>query len=286
MTNIEKYYNKFHEEHRLTTRHGQVEFRTTLHYIEEAIRWLSDAERRIETDYDWKSVKNRADRVGLGLSTSPLKIADIGAGTGRYSVELCHRGYDVTAVELVKHNLEILRAKHENIKTWQGDARNLSFLDDKSFDITLLFGPLYHLHGDEEKLKALTEARRITKKGGIILVAYVMNEYSVISYCFKEHKWSEVAAKGGLSPDFHTICKEEDLYDYVRLEDIDRLNKAAGLERIKIISADGAADYMRRELNEMSPEEFEAFCAFQLANCERPELVGAGSHCVDILKNV
>ena len=286
MTNIEKYYNKFHEEHRLTTRHGQVEFRTTLHYIEEAIRWLNDAERRIETDYDWKSVKNRADRVGLGLSTSPLKIADIGAGTGRYSVELCHRGYDVTAVELVKHNLEILRAKHENIKTWQGDARNLSFLDDKSFDITLLFGPLYHLHGDEEKLKALTEARRITKKGGIILVAYVMNEYSVISYCFKEHKWSEVAAKGGLSPDFHTICKEEDLYDYVRLEDIDRLNKAAGLERIKIISADGAADYMRRELNEMSEEEFEAFCSFQLAIAERPELVGAGSHCVDILKNV
>lgn len=286
MTNIEKYYNKFHEEHRLTTRHGQVEFRTTLHYIEEAIRWLSDAERRIETDYDWKSVKNRADRVGLGLSTSPLKIADIGAGTGRYSVELCHRGYDVTAVELVKHNLEILRAKHENIKTWQGDARNLSFLDDKSFDITLLFGPLYHLHGDEEKLKALTEARRITKKGGIILVAYVMNEYSVISYCFKEHKWSEVAEKGGLSPDFHTICTEEDLYDYVRLEDIDRLNKAAGLERIKIISADGAADYMRRELNEMSPGEFEAFCSFQLAIAERPELVGAGSHCVDILKNV
>ena len=286
MTNIEKYYNKFHEEHRLTTRHGQVEFRTTLHYIEEAIRWLSDAERRIETDYDWKSVKNRADRVGLGLSTSPLKIADIGAGTGRYSVELCHRGYDVTAVELVKHNLEILRAKHENIKTWQGDARNLSFLDDKSFDITLLFGPLYHLHGDEEKLKALTEARRITKKGGIILVAYVMNEYSVISYCFKEHKWSEVAEKGGLSPDFHTICTEEDLYDYVRLEDINRLNKAAGLERIKIISADGAADYMRRELNEMSPEEFEAFCSFQLAIAERPELVGAGSHCVDILKNV
>ena len=286
MTNIEKYYNKFHEEHRLTTRHGQVEFRTTLHYIEEATRWLSDAERRIENTTDNGS-QNVVSIRPSGYSTSgALKIADIGAGTGRYSVELCHRGYDVTAVELVKHNLEILRAKHENIKTWQGDARNLSFLDDKSFDITLLFGPLYHLHGDEEKLKALTEARRITKKGGIILVAYVMNEYSVISYCFKEHKWSEVAAKGGLSPDFHTICTEEDLYDYVRLEDIDRLNKAAGLERIKIISADGAADYMRRELNEMSPEEFEAFCAFQLANCERPELVGAGSHCVDILKNV
>ncbi len=253
MADLNKYYNKFHEEHRLTTRHGQVEFRTTMHFIEE-------------------------------FCPPSAKIADIGAGTGRYSVELCHRGYDVTAVELVKHNLEILRAKHENIKTWQGDARDLHFLDDETFDVTLLFGPLYHLHGDEQKLKALNEAKRITRKGGIILVAYVMNEYSVISYCFKEHKWKEVAEKGGLSEDFHTICTEEDLYDYVRIEDINRLNAAAGLERIKLISADGAADYMRRELNEMSEEEFEAFCNFQLAIAERAELVGAGSHCVDILR--
>ena len=284
MTNIEKYYNKFHEEHRLTTRHGQVEFRTTLHYIEEAIRWLSVRKANVSKPPYEPSSDVVSIRPSGYSTTGGLKIADIGAGTGRYSVELCHQGYDVTAVELVKHNLEILRAKHENIKTWQGDARDLHFLEDESFDLTLLFGPLYHLHGDEEKLKALGEAKRITKKGGIILVAYVMNEYSVISYCFKEHKWSEVAAKGGLSPDFHTLCKEDELYDYVRLEDIERLSKAAGLERIKTISADGPADYMRRELNEMSEEEFEAFCAFQLANCERPELLGAGSHCVDILR--
>ncbi len=262
MADLEKYYNKFHEEHRLETRHGQVEFRTTMHYIEEMVVSI-------------QSLRNHS---------TTIKIADIGAGTGRYSVEFCHRGYDVTAVELVKHNLEILRAKHENIKTWQGDARNLHFLEDETFDITLLFGPLYHLHGDEQKLKALEEARRITKKSGIILVAYVMNEYSVISYCFKEHKWSEVAAKGGLDSSFHTICNEDELYDYVRLEDINRLNAAAGLERIKLISADGAADYMRRELNEMSEEEFNAFCNFQLAICERADLLGAGSHCVDILK--
>lgn len=263
MTNLEKYYNKFHEENRLTTRHGTVEFLTTMHFIEEVVSAVPEP---VE-----------------GPST-PIKIADIGAGTGRYSVELCHRGYDVTAVELVPHNLEILRGKHENIKTWQGDARNLHFLEDETFDITLLFGPLYHLHGDEEKLKALSEARRITKKGGYILVAYVMNDYSIIQYCFKDHHWKEVADKGGLTKDFHTVCREEDLYDYVRLEDINRLNAAAGLERIKIISADGAADYMRRELNEMSQEEFEAFCKYQLAVCERPELLGASSHLVDILK--
>ena len=259
MTKLEQYYNKFHEEHRLTTRHGLVEFKTSMHFILEYCNQL-------------------------GLEKSQIKIADIGAGTGRYSVELCHKGYDVTAVELVKHNLEILRAKHENIKTWQGDARDLHFLPDESFDVTLLFGPMYHLHGDENKIKALEEARRITKKGGYILVAYVMNEYSVISYCFREHKWAEVAQKGGVASDFHLICTDDDLYDYVRLEDVERIDNSVGLERVTVFAPDGPADYIRRELNEMSEEEFNAFLQFQLSVCERKELTGASSHIVDVLR--
>ena len=130
----------------------------------------------------------------------------------------------------------------------------------------------------------MSVAKRITKKGGLILVAYVMNDYSVISYCFKEHKWDQVAAKGGLSPDFHTICTKDDLYDYVRLEDLERLNKAACLNRAEIFAPDGPADFMRRELNEMSEEEFQAFLQFQMSICQRPELLGASSHIVDVLK--
>lgn len=259
MTKLEQYYNKFHEEHRLTTRHGLVEFKTSMHFI---LKYCNQ----------------------LGVEKSQIKIADIGAGTGRYSVELCHEGYDVTAVELVKHNLEILRAKHENIKTWQGDARDLHFLPDESFDVTLLFGPMYHLHGDENKLKALEEARRITKKGGYILVAYVMNEYSVISYCFREHKWTEVTQKGGVASDFHLVCTDDDLYDYVRLNDVERIDNSVGLERVTVFAPDGPADYIRRELNEMSEDEFNAFLQFQLSICERNELIGASSHIVDVLK--
>lgn len=264
MTKLEQYYNKFHEEHRLQTRHGLVEFSTSLHYIQQCI----------------SLIKNQNPEV----TNSKIKIADIGAGTGRYSVELCHLGYDVTAVELVKHNLEILRSKHENIKTWQGDARSIPFLPDETFDITLLFGPMYHLHGDENKMQALNEAIRITKKGGYILIAYVMDDYSVLQYCFREHHWKDAAAKNGLSQNFHTICTEDDLYDYVRLEDINRLKEKCGLPRVKIFAPDGPADYLRRELNEMTEEEFQAFLQYQLANCERPELLGASSHTVDILQ--
>ena len=68
-------------------------------------------------------------------------------------------------------------------------------------------------------------------------------------------------------------------------DDINELNKKAGLERIKIIAADGPSDYMRRELNAMDEETFELFVKYQLANAERIELLGASSHTVDVLKN-
>ena len=61
-TFLEDYYNKFNEEKRLTSRHGQIEFRTSIHYIHECIEELKREGRE------------------------NIKIMDIGAGTGRYSV--------------------------------------------------------------------------------------------------------------------------------------------------------------------------------------------------------
>ena len=76
----------------------------------------------------------------------------------------------------------------------------------------------------------------------------------------------------------------KDLYDYVRLEDIERLNEAAGIRRVKIIAADGAANYMRPLLHTMDEETFELFMQYHLSTCERPDLMGASAHTVDILQ--
>ena len=69
-----------------------------------------------------------------------------------------------------------------------------------------------------------------------------------------------------------------------RLEDIDSYNEAAGMERLQIISADGPSDYMRQVLNTMDEKTFQTFIDYHLTTCERPELVGAGSHTVDIIR--
>ena len=161
---------------------------------------------------------------------------------------------------------------------------NLKKLENDSFDVTLLFGPMYHLFGFEDKRKALGEAKRVTKPGGVILAAYCMNEYGVITYGFKERHVLSCMEEKRFTEDFKTISPPSALYDYMRIEDINALNEAVGLERIKIISPDGPANYMRPFLNQLSDEEFEAFVQYQLATCERADLIGAGAHTVDILR--
>ena len=190
----------------------------------------------------------------------------------------------MTAVELVKYNLGILKSKKSAVKAMQGNALKLSKLADNTFDVTLLFGPMYHLFGFDDKIKALNEAKRVTKPGGKILVAYCMNEYSILTYGFKQNHIKEVVEAGKVTKDFHCIPEPKDLYDYVRIEDIDKVRDAADLKRIKIISADGQADLMRPVLNAMDEETFKLFVEYHLATCERQELVGAGAHTVDILE--
>lgn len=261
MTDLEAYYNKFNEEKRLDSRHGRVEFFTSMHYIHQSLT-----------------------EIMAGRKKEELHILDIGAGTGRYSVPLAQEGYDVTAVELVKHNLGRLKQKGAGVYAYQGNALNLKRFSDNSFDLTLLFGPMYHLHGKEDKLRALKEAVRVTKPGGRILVAYIMNEFSVITYAFKEKHILEALQSGMLTEDYHCTDKANPLYSMVRLEDIAALDAQVDAARIQIIAADGAANYMRPFLNALSEEEFDAFLSYHLATCERMDLMGASGHTVDILQ--
>lgn len=255
MTELEEYYGKFCEDKRLTRRHGQVEFRTSMKYIHD---YLKPGD----------------------------KILDIGAGTGKYSIALANEGYEVDAIELVKYNLGVLKSYNSSVKAYQGTALDLSRYQDETFDLTLLFGPMYHLFSTEDKIKALSEAKRVTKTNGIILVAYVMNDYSILIHGFRDGYIKDALAKGKIDQNFQTHTSIEDLYSYIRIEDINYLNQATQLERIKIIASDGPADYMRPILNKMDEETFELFIQYHLSTCERIDMIGASSHTLDILRKI
>jgi len=260
MNFLEEYYANYDEEGRLLSKHGQVEYRTTMKYIHEIV------------------------------GKEKKKILEVGAGTGRYSISLAKEGHQVDALEYTAHNLAIMNSKidgMENIRTHQGTALDLSRFADESFDLTMVLGPMYHMYTKADKLKVLEEAVRVTKTGGHILVAYCMNEATMIQFTFKQGKIWECVNNHMLTDDFRCISEEKDLFEMVRLEEIDELDaQTKNIVREKIIAADGASCYMRECLDAMDDATFDMFMNYHFATCERMDLVGATNHSLDILQKV
>ena len=259
MSLLEEYYNSRDEENRLLSQHGQVEYLTTMKYIHECISHFA----------------------------SP-SILEVGAGTGRYSVALAKEGYSVTAVELVAHNLDVLRSKldgTETITAIQGNALDLSAFQNRSFDLTMLLGPMYHLYTLEDKIQALSEAVRVTKPGGYILVAYCMNEPTIIQYVFMANHLKDVMEINTLlTEDWHCKSEPKEIFELVRTEDISLLNSKFPLDRIKLVATDGAAHYLSELIDEMDQFTFAKWMEYHFATCERQDLIGASNHTLDILK--
>lgn len=250
--NLCDYYNKFNEDKRLNRRHGIVEFTIVKKYID---KYLKDN----------------------------CKIIDIGAGTGKYSSYINSLGYDITAVELVKSNLVKLKENVPNIKAYQGNALDLSKFKDESFDIVLLFGPLYHLISKEEKIKALEEAKRIVKQNGIIMIQYCLKDFAIIKHGFIDENISESINNNTIDSNFNIISKEEDLYSFVTIDEIDELNSLLNLKSITRVNPDGLTEYMRPSINKLSDEDFNTYINYVLKNCEDKYMLGYGRHLLDIV---
>lgn len=159
---------------------------------------MNDVEKIINDYYnnydeDSRLIKDKAHRIEYITTTKYIekylkkgdRILEIGAGTGRYSINYASKGYKVDAVELVNKNLEILKGKiteEMDISAIQGNAMDLSMYKENTFDITLVLGPLYHLYDDTDINKALEEAIRVTKSKGKIFIAYLTDDSVILSY--------------------------------------------------------------------------------------------------------
>lgn len=253
------FYSHYDEDNRLSPKHGMVEFLTTMRYVEKYIK--------------------PGDRV-----------IEIGAGTGRYSHALARRGYAVDAVELVEHNIEIFRENTlpgETVTVTQGNALDLSAFPDKEYDITLLLGPLYHLYSQEDKRRAIAEAIRVTKPGGVIFAAYVISDGCLLDEGFNRGNIdvADYIERGLIDArTFAAKSEPRDLFELVRKEDIDGLMAGFLTERLHYVAADGCALFMRESIDAMDDDQFDLYLKYHFATCEREDLLGITSHAIDIFR--
>ncbi|MBR3704730.1 MAG: class I SAM-dependent methyltransferase [Oscillospiraceae bacterium] len=254
---LKEFYENYDEDNRLTSRYGSVEYLTTMRYIEKYLR-------------------------------PGMRVLEIGAGTGRYSHALARQGYRVDAVELLTHNIEIFKANTqsgENITITQGNATDLSVFADDTYDLTLLLGPMYHLFTEEEKLAALGEAVRVTKKGGIVFAAYCGNDATILQFCFLRGMLKNEHYKALVDPvTFKAASDPIDLFVLHRPEEIAALRGHFAVTPLHFAASDGYANYMRDTLLEMDEELFETYLRYHFATCERADMLGYSNHYLDIFR--
>ena len=167
MTDFEKiknYYKHFDEKNRLQNDNsGKLEFLMTMGILEKNL----------------PQVGAETGTVDGTESADGVSILDLGGGAGAYSFPLAKKGYKVTLADLSEALLAQAKKQKEEDKVQnmiscdQVNATDLSCYKDNSFDVVLLFGPLYHLTEKAEREKCVGEIRRVLKTGGKVFASFI-----------------------------------------------------------------------------------------------------------------
>ena len=253
---INDFYTNYDEDSRLTRDNpGRLEFITTTHYIDRFLR-------------------------------PGMRILEVGAGTGRYSLHYARAGYQIDAIEYVGHNVEILRSHIEqgmNITAQQGDALDLSRFEDATFDVTLVLGPLYHLYTEEDQNRAISEAVRVTRPGGIVAIAYLTMDSIMTNWALDD---GNLITRFGIDFDenFRIINTEEGVFASFYVNEFCQMMENHNISPLHNVATDGLSHHLKDRINALTEEEFAMWIKYHLATCERQDLQGYSSHMLYICR--
>lgn len=243
---VNEIYNIFNEDTRLKgSKAARVEFLTTVRIIEEYLR-------------------------------PGCRILDIGAGAGEYSLHFARMGYEVSAIELADANIAAFRKKmraEDKIQLRQGNALDLGCYADESFDIVLLFGPLYHLHSSEDRARAIEEAKRVCKKDGKLFFAFITNDFVILT----ELMWnSRYFTEGDYNKESFRL--HDFPFVFATVDRAREMLKENGVKILREIAADGVSELLQDKINAMDEENYRQYLRYHYYISEKKELLGMTNH--------
>ena len=249
---ISKTYEIFHEDIRLNrSQAARVEFLTTVRYIE---KYLQPGDR----------------------------ILDIGAGAGEYSLYFAGKGYQVDALELADETVRVFREKlahraknngNGSVDLRQGNAMDLSAYPDESYDIVLLFGPLYHLHSEVDRLRCIAEAKRVCKKDGMMFFAFISNDMVILTELAYDAEYLS-----GADYDHETFKVNDFPFVFLTVDQCRQLLAAGGIQTIHEVASDGVSELMAERINALSETDYQQYLRYHFYVCEKPEMLGRSNH--------
>jgi len=219
--------------------------------------------------------------------TKQSSIIEIGCGTGYYGMFLYNKCKNYVGIDISPDNIKIFNDKIskngiKNILTIEGDATNLSQINDYEFDVVLVFGPMYHLPPEERDL-VFTEAKRICKSNGIIMFAYInkLGAYLQDGILSDPNRYPskdsiECLVENGMSDD------TPGLFFFT---DSGKIKERAEKHGLKVIKNLGVNFIFNRDLiNSMDDEKFQNWLKFSEYMCNDESCTGLSSHSILICK--
>jgi SAM-dependent methyltransferase len=171
--------------------------------------WFEDIADHLGSAYDryahTKGTVHEVDHIVVALDLKPgERILDVGCGTGRHSLELARRGFDVHGIDISERFIEIARGVADPLATFERvDARMMEFESNFDAVICLCQGAFGMMTADGEDDAVVAGMAGALQPGGRVALS-AFNAYFAVKY----HDGAQFDAATGVSHELTEIRSE------------------------------------------------------------------------------
>jgi S-adenosylmethionine-dependent methyltransferase len=235
---------------------------------------------QLEYDLTWRYLERHLPSRGT--------LLEVGAATGRYTLELARRGYQVTAVDLSEVQLERCRQRlveaglQDRVQLVVADVRHLDQVTEREFDAVLLMGPLYHLVLEADRKLALQNVINRLKAGGVIISAFI-SRLGIMGDLIKNiPQWIEERDE---VRDILHLGRDPEHYPYgsfrgyfARVDEITPLHEAMGFETLVLAGVEPAISADDESYNRLEGERRKLWLDLLDEISTEPSIIGSSRH--------
>ena len=224
------------------------------------------------------------------------KVLDAGGGPGRYSIDLCRRGYEVVLLDISEGCVELAKSavQSEPVKVRDrlldfivGDVRDLSCFESNHFDAVLCLDPLSYICDSGERGSVVSELNRITKSQGIVYIG-VRGYFAVLRHMFKYFQ------ERLLDSSFDELVKQGDILvggvpvHFFRADEIRALAESSGLVSVGMAGCGGLSGGLEEACNQLRNDEarWQRWMDITLKTASEPAIVDLSPHILYIGKKL
>lgn len=217
-----------------------------IEYYSQFDEWGRLDREPIEFHVNWHFIKKYMPKTAY--------VLDNGAGPGKYSMKLAKEGYHVTLTDLTPKFVEMAKNKAKDLHLeaqfngfYTADARSLDMMKNEQFDAALMLGPMYHLQEEHDRIKAVKELNRVTKKNGLVFVAFMPRMRHILTSLLSPKDWKpndHMDAILQFSQSGRFNHADEGRFTgayYFNIEDINPFMEAQGFEGLKLIGSNAGS---------------------------------------------